>query len=74
MAPPTLASAPGIACTAARTRLTSAYAAWLSGGTASVPCISTRPSRTCGGLTAAMPPVRASAARSGAASRAWPIT
>ena len=35
--PPTSASAPGTACTAARTRSMVAYAAWLSGAEVSVP-------------------------------------
>ena len=74
MAPPTLASAPGTACAASRTWVTVLYAAWLSGGTDSVPCSSTRPSRTCGGPTDEIPLALASAARSGTAAEALPIT
>ena len=46
--PPTLASAPGIGCTAARTRSTVAIAASLSGAVGSVPSISTRSPLTTG--------------------------
>ena len=37
--PPTIASAPGTACTAARTLSIVLYAVWLSGALVSVPCI-----------------------------------
>ncbi len=43
--PPTWASAPGTACTASRTRSTVSLAAWLSGGSASVPCRNASPPR-----------------------------
>ncbi len=53
--PPTLASAPGIACTAVRIRSTSVYAAGLSGGMVIVACTKDRPSLVTGGATEEMP-------------------
>src|ERR1700722_5572618 len=59
--PPTLASAPGIACTVARILSTSVYAVGLSGGAVIVACRKDRPSLVTAGVTDAMPGVAASA-------------
>ena len=53
--PPTMASAPGTACTAARVASMVVYAAWLSGAEVSVPCRKAWPSRTTGPVTPVIP-------------------
>ncbi len=65
--PPTLASAPGTACTAARTRSTVSLAAWLSGGSVRVARNSACPSWRTGGVVADTPAVAPVAARTAGA-------
>src|SRR6266540_3253727 len=72
--PPTLASAPGTACTAARTRSTVAYAAAESAGSVRVPSTYARSPFTTGSVTSVTPSLPASAARTCAAACALPIT
>src|SRR6202167_3623306 len=72
--PPTLASAPGMACTVVRIRSTSVYAAGLSGGMVIVACTKDRPSLVTGGATEAMPGAAASASLTDPALAAVEIT
>ena len=62
--PPTIASAPGTACTAVRTRPIVLNAAWLSGAEVSVPCSQAWPALITGGVTPVIPGVARSAASS----------
>src|SRR6516165_12693261 len=72
--PPTLALAPGTACTAARTLSIVVYAAGLSGLLVSVPWRKTRPSLVTGRLTVSIPLVPRRALASRGAAAALPIT
>src|SRR5260370_42430841 len=72
--PPTLALAPGIACTVVLIRSTSAYAAGLSGGVVIVACTKDRPFLVTGGATDAMAGGAASAVLTCPAPAAGAIT
>src|SRR6516165_9245700 len=72
--PPTLALAPGTACTAARTLSIVVYAAGLCGLLVSVPWRKTRPSLVTGRLTDSIPLAPRSALASCGAAAALPIT
>src|SRR5580658_9896545 len=72
--PPTIACAPGTACTAVRTSPIVRNAAWLSGGEVSVACSQAWPALLTGGVTAVIPGVARSAASSWAACGSLPAT